>query len=469
MNFGSVSIWDVKKVVDKVKNVVMNLSEIEIKVNEATGSEPWGASRSLMQEIAQATYNPRNDMNLIMNQIYSKFAESDPSLWRQAYKALQLLEYLIKNGSESVVNEARRHESIIRALRNFHYKDNTGVDRGINIRHLSGEISKLLNDTSRLKEERKKAKINRNKYTGLGNSTTSQSSYNDHISSSVGSSNSTRYPTTQSNSSSSNAKKTQSPSSAGSNTLYKNYKNTTNSSSKPTNGAPRARRNDIEESSISNSSSKNYKSNDNVDNTVQVGDLLSFDDFTDNSIKANGTNEDSFNEWGDFQSSSPSKYNNAISPKDNGFTKSKTVDDLLSGFDSIEISTNFDSLSYGPANAQNSTIAKSNTNPIFSLAEPVYNSSSKTEKTLNSDPFSDFQSFTDTQTSPNNAFSFGAPIIMNKHSTPNSSVNKTSTLGPPVQVAQAQNNNSSSNNDSNIWDMHKSLISLESLAPSSKK
>ncbi|OMJ07082.1 ENTH domain-containing protein [Smittium culicis] len=468
MNFGSVSIWDVKKVVDKVKNVVLNLSEIEIKVNDATGSEPWGASRSLMQEIAQATYNP-NEMNLVMNQIYSKFAESDPSLWRQAYKALQLLEYLIKNGSESVVNESRRHESIIRALRNFHYKDNTGVDRGINIRHLSGEISKLLNDTSRLKEERKKAKTNRNKYTGLGNSTTSQSSYNDHASSSVSSSNSTRYPTNQSFSNSSSAKQTQSPSSAGGNTMYKNYKNSTNSSSKITNGASRARRNDTRENSISDSRSTNNKSSDNVDNTAQVGDLLSFDDFADNSIKTNDTTVDSFNDWGDFQSSSPPKSNNAISSKDNGFTKSKTVDDLLSGFDSIEISNNFDSLSYGLANAQNSTIAKSNTNPILSLAEPVYNNPSKIENTLNSDPFSDFQSFTDTQTSSNNAFSFGAPINMNNQPTHNSSINTSSTLNTPAQVVPAQNNNSSSKNDSNIWDMHKSLISLESLAPSSKK
>ena len=39
------------------KNVVMNYTEMEAKVREATNNEPWGASSTLMQEIAQGTYN----------------------------------------------------------------------------------------------------------------------------------------------------------------------------------------------------------------------------------------------------------------------------------------------------------------------------------------------------------------------------------------------------------------------------
>jgi hypothetical protein len=36
---------------------VMNLTEMEAKVREATNGEPWGASTSLMKEIANGTYN----------------------------------------------------------------------------------------------------------------------------------------------------------------------------------------------------------------------------------------------------------------------------------------------------------------------------------------------------------------------------------------------------------------------------
>jgi hypothetical protein len=36
---------------------VMNYTEMEAKVREATNNEPWGASTSMMQEIASGTHN----------------------------------------------------------------------------------------------------------------------------------------------------------------------------------------------------------------------------------------------------------------------------------------------------------------------------------------------------------------------------------------------------------------------------
>ena len=48
------------------------------------------------------------------------------------YKSLQLLEFLVKHGSERVVDDARSHISTIKMLRNFHYIDDKGKDQGIN-------------------------------------------------------------------------------------------------------------------------------------------------------------------------------------------------------------------------------------------------------------------------------------------------------------------------------------------------
>jgi len=48
------------------------------------------------------------------------------------HQALQLLEYIIKHGSERVVDDARSHLSTIKMLRNFHYIDEKGKDQGIN-------------------------------------------------------------------------------------------------------------------------------------------------------------------------------------------------------------------------------------------------------------------------------------------------------------------------------------------------
>jgi epsin len=85
-----------------------------------------------------------------MPTIYSRFMEKEARQWRQIYKvrsfiqpcfpsadwlspqALQLLEYLVKNGSERVVDDARSHISTVKMLRNFYYIDEKGKDQGIN-------------------------------------------------------------------------------------------------------------------------------------------------------------------------------------------------------------------------------------------------------------------------------------------------------------------------------------------------
>lgn len=93
---------------------------------------------------------PSQNFNEIMPAIYSRFMEKEARQWRQIYKvsithidlpftrthcssqALQLLEYLIKNGSERVVDDARSHIATIKMLRNFYYVDEKGKDQGIN-------------------------------------------------------------------------------------------------------------------------------------------------------------------------------------------------------------------------------------------------------------------------------------------------------------------------------------------------
>ncbi|KAI8378786.1 hypothetical protein EDC96DRAFT_434895 [Choanephora cucurbitarum] len=140
---------------------------MEAKVHEATNNEAWGASSTLMQEIAQATFHYEY-FNEIMPTIYKRFTEKEARQWRQIYKALVLLEYLVKNGSERVVDDARSHISMIKMMKNFHYVDEKGKDQGINVRNRAKELAELLNDVEAIKVERKKAKKNRNKYTGVG-------------------------------------------------------------------------------------------------------------------------------------------------------------------------------------------------------------------------------------------------------------------------------------------------------------
>ncbi|EXJ61519.1 hypothetical protein A1O7_01947 [Cladophialophora yegresii CBS 114405] len=162
----NLTLYDIKAGVRKVQNAVMNLTEMEAKVREATNGDPWGASATLMQEIAQGTHNYQQ-LNEIMPMIYKRFTDKTAEEWRQIYKALQLLEFLCKNGSERVIDDARSHLSLLRMLRQFHYIDQNGKDQGINVRNRSAELVKLLSDVDTIRAERKKARTNKNKYGGV--------------------------------------------------------------------------------------------------------------------------------------------------------------------------------------------------------------------------------------------------------------------------------------------------------------
>lgn len=146
---------------------MLNYTEMEAKVHEATSNERWGASTTLLQEIANGTYNYQY-FNEIMPVIYKRFTEKEPKQWRQIYKALVLLEYLIKNGPERMVDDTRAHISMIKTMKSFYYIDDTGKDEGLNVRNRAKEIVELLADSERIRRERQIAKKNRNKYIGVG-------------------------------------------------------------------------------------------------------------------------------------------------------------------------------------------------------------------------------------------------------------------------------------------------------------
>jgi len=106
-------------------------------------------------------------LNEIMPMIYKRFTEKAAEEWRQIYKGLQLLEFLIKNGSERVIDDARSHLTLLKMLRQFHFIDANGKDQGVNVRNRAKELAELLSDVDRIRAERKKARATRNKYTGV--------------------------------------------------------------------------------------------------------------------------------------------------------------------------------------------------------------------------------------------------------------------------------------------------------------
>lgn len=74
---------------------------------------------------------------------------------------------MIKNGSERVVTSAREHIYDLRSLENYTYVDDLGKDQGVNIRHKVKDLIDFIQDDDRLREERKKAKKNKDKFIGM--------------------------------------------------------------------------------------------------------------------------------------------------------------------------------------------------------------------------------------------------------------------------------------------------------------
>uniref|UniRef100_A0A8C5JZT4 ENTH domain-containing protein n=1 Tax=Jaculus jaculus TaxID=51337 RepID=A0A8C5JZT4_JACJA len=137
----------------------MNYSEIESKVREATNDDPWGPSGQLMGEIAKATFMYEQFPEL-MNMLWSRMLKDNKKNWRRVYKSLL-------NGSERVVTSAREHIYDLRSLENYHFVDEHGKDQGINIHQKVKELVEFAQDDDRLREERKKAKKNKDKYVGV--------------------------------------------------------------------------------------------------------------------------------------------------------------------------------------------------------------------------------------------------------------------------------------------------------------
>lgn len=150
---------------------------MESKVREATNDEAWGPTGQLMQELAQATFSYEYFPE-VMAMLWRRMLIDNQTNWRRTYKSLVVLNYLIKNGAERVVTSAREHIYDLKSLENYSYTDEMGKDCGANVRIRVKQLIEFIQDDDILRDERKKAKKNRDKYIGVASdgSTSSKNS-----------------------------------------------------------------------------------------------------------------------------------------------------------------------------------------------------------------------------------------------------------------------------------------------------
>ncbi|XP_066262936.1 epsin-2 isoform X2 [Euwallacea similis] len=137
-----------------LKNIAHNYSDAQRKVREATSNDPWGPSSTIMAEIADLTYNVVA-FSEIMQMVWKRLNDHGKN-WRHVYKALVLLEYLIKTGSEKVAQQCKENIYAIQTLKDFQHLEE-GKDQGSNVREKAKQLVNLLKDDDRLKNERARA------------------------------------------------------------------------------------------------------------------------------------------------------------------------------------------------------------------------------------------------------------------------------------------------------------------------
>ncbi|XP_078539531.1 ENTH domain-containing protein 1 isoform X2 [Lissotriton helveticus] len=142
-----------------VKNFVNKFSLPVVKVREATSNDPWGPSGTLMLEIADLTYHS-TALSEIMSVLWQRLNDQGKN-WRHVYKSLTLVEYLLKNGSERVVQHCREGLFNIQSLEEFRYVDDSGREQGSHVREKARQVMKLLTDEDLLSTQRRDSRRTR--------------------------------------------------------------------------------------------------------------------------------------------------------------------------------------------------------------------------------------------------------------------------------------------------------------------
>lgn len=141
-------------------------TDVEARVYEVLSHKNWGSSSSLMHEVARDTFDMER-FHVVTRLMWEGMENQRPAAWRVVFKALTLLEFLVKNGSERCVDDARNHGHILRSLGQFNYYEGT-IDRGLGVREKSKQILEILSDDERIREERQKARKLREKFNQSG-------------------------------------------------------------------------------------------------------------------------------------------------------------------------------------------------------------------------------------------------------------------------------------------------------------
>ena len=109
-----------KKGINKMKDKVSQV-DLEKKLNEATTNETAFANISLLNEISSRTDD--SDECKIILKFCTKMLTLKPKFWKRILKDLNLIEHIVKTGSQNFVEGIKDERDRLRDLYNFSYEE----------------------------------------------------------------------------------------------------------------------------------------------------------------------------------------------------------------------------------------------------------------------------------------------------------------------------------------------------------
>ncbi|XP_073040277.1 ENTH domain-containing protein C794.11c isoform X1 [Primulina eburnea] len=145
---------------EKIKTARLALTDVtpaQLLMEEATNGDPGAPDARTLKMISRSAFEV-DDYWRIVEILHKRLVRFERRFWRESYKAVVVLEYLMTHGPESVAEEFQTDRDVIKEMENFQHIDEKGFNWGLTVRKKAERVLKLLEKRPLLKEERDRAR-----------------------------------------------------------------------------------------------------------------------------------------------------------------------------------------------------------------------------------------------------------------------------------------------------------------------
>uniref|UniRef100_A0ACD5W2J2 Uncharacterized protein n=1 Tax=Avena sativa TaxID=4498 RepID=A0ACD5W2J2_AVESA len=144
-----------------------DVTPTQLLTEEATNGDASPPNAKTMSLIAREAFEI-DEYVRISDILHTRLATFDRRQWREAYKALLLLEHLLTHGPRSVALEFRKDRAVIQNMATFQHIDEKGFNWGLTVKGKSERVLKPLERGPFLEEERERARKVAREIKGFG-------------------------------------------------------------------------------------------------------------------------------------------------------------------------------------------------------------------------------------------------------------------------------------------------------------